>query len=655
MRGLRGRLSNMSRIESEAEIFFRKICYETRRIEPEFTVGEKGAITDGHMDIYHSAYNGQTDHSLRDGSYIGRLPVQIKGKFAPRNRKLKSFKLKRSELENIYKIGGLVLLVATIDRKTHSPIDPYFADLTGVNAQHYLEQMTDQQGSMMVPVKSFPVDPAQVFQYVTHLNNRYRSGLPVYPNDEIMKDLDQIKVTLPYEVDLSTPQLFGGPGSSSILEMVDSAQETRIIDAIVQVTPASYALSTADDLTISCGGVQFDSGRRRRTSVNTFELYISPGIRLTFGLGKHSEVRLRSQTSLYDVIKDQRFLAGVLGRDWILANGERWLLLDNPTKAIEGVTAPLPYLEDLERLCETFGVDPKLFKVGDLPREQREAIKQVMLCLFYEAEFNNEHGIPLRQTLEVNGDVIELLWMFDEGIRRWAPISFFDSSKFWCRASLNDGEIDDDEPVYELVTPFEFFSAEELANVLNLNPEHLVSAYRRIESDRARELAIATISKLIRSADLREERRRELLTMALDLCRWLRKDDPSDSFLFLDEMQIKKRLGNLDTDDVEALKTFWKEVGKGAVDEHSLQLEAASSILLGNLEGAEYLMTKMKDRERSSFENKPIFYLKTPGTYEVGVPSNQSEWRKIENEIDHEDHKRIARFWRGRAVDLEHH
>lgn len=645
----------MSRIENEAEMLFRSIFHKTRKIEPAFTVGEKGAITDGHVDIYSSGYNAQTDHSLQDGSYVGRLPVQIRGKLAHKNRKLKSFKVKRSELENIKKIGGLVLLVATIDRKSHVAIDPYFVDLTGANAQHFLEQMTKTQDSKMVPVRPFPVDPEEVFEYVTHLNRRYRTGLPSIPNDTTMKNLDQIKVTLPYEVDLSKPQLFGGPGSSAILESIGYAQETQFIDAILQVTPASYTLSTLDNLSISCGGVEFDSCRRRRVNASTFEFYISPGIRLTFGPEGQRKARLRFQTSLSDVIKDQRFLAGVRNNDWILANGERWLLLDHPNKAIEQFIKPLPYLEDLERLCETFGVDPRLFKVGDLPHEQLESIKRVVLCLFYEAELDNAQGIPLRQSLKVNGDAIELLWIFEEANGKWVPVSFFDSSKFWCRASLNDGELIDGEPVQELVTPFEFFSAGELTRVLNLNPELLVNSYRRIESHRARELARATTSKLIRAADLRENRRREFLTMALELCRWLRKDSPSDCFLLLDEMQIKKRLGDLTTEDLHSLKQLWKDVGGRTVDEDAIQIEAAASILLGKLGGAEYLLGKMEEPARSTFENQPIAFLRTEASYEVGVPNNQSEWEKIENEINQEDYKRIAHLYNGKSVDLEHH
>jgi len=645
----------MSRIEDEAEMLFRSIFYETRKLEPAFKTGEKGPITDGHIDIYRSMYNTQTDHSLRDGSFIGRLPVQIKGKFAHKNRKLKSFKLDRSELENIIKIGGLVLLVASIDRKSHRPIDPYFADLTGANCEHFLAQMSRTQTKKSVPIKPFPTAPDEVVEYVNHLHRKYRVSLPRKPNGEDMRDLENLKVTLPYEIDWSRPQLFGGPGSSAILETIDTFRDTQAIDAILQVIPADYTLSSADSLTISCGGVQFDSCRRRRISTHTVEFYISPGIRLTLGRENQKNVRLRFQESLHDVIKDQRFLAGALNGEWIEANGERWLQLGNPAKAIENFTKPLPYLQDLERFCEVFGVDPRLFKVGDLPHEDLENIKKVVLCLFYEADFDNKQGIPLRQSLKVNGDAIEILWSFDEEVQRWVPTSFFDTSKFWCRAPLNGTDSSVDEPIYELVTPFEFFSAEDLTGVLNLNPEHLVSSYRRIESDRARELAQVTVSKLIAAADLRIDRRREFLSMALALCEWLRTYDPEDKFLILDQMQIKKRLGYINVDDGEYLRRLWKAAGDKRLGAYSLQIEAAASILLGKFEGLEYLLEKMEDGERSAFEAEPIFYLKSNPNYEVGVPDNRAEWQKIESEIDREDFDRIARFWLGKKTSYEHH
>ena len=645
----------MSRIESEVEILFRSILYETRKIEPSFTVGEKGAITDGHMDIYGSTYNGQTDHSLRNGSYVGRLPVQIKGKLASKNRRLKSFKLKRSELESIDKIGGLVLLVASIDRKSHKTLDPYFADLTGFNARHYLAQMSRTQAEKSVPLKPLPTDPEEVFGYVYHWHRRYRAGFPLSPNDKVMRDLDNIKITLPYDVDWSRPQLFGGPGSSAILETVDNAQETRTVDAILQITPTDYALSPTANLTISCGGVEFDSCRKRRISADSLEFYISPGIRLTFGPTKQNGVRLRFQKSLHDVVKDQKFLVGVLNGDWIMANGDRWLLLDSPVKTLEDFTKPLPYLEDLARLCATFGVDPRLFKVGDLPREEVEAIKQVILCLFYEASFENKQGIPLRQSLKVNGDVIELLWMFDEDAGRWLPISFFDSSKMWFRVPLEHEERIDVEAAYELVTPFEFFSAEELTKVLNLNPEHLVNAYKAVEGDRARQLADATVAKLINAADLCKNRRQEFLSMALDLCHWLKNEDSGSNHLILNEMQIKKRLGTLNTDDAQALTRIWKAAGDKSLGTDSLQIEAAASILLGKSDGADYLLEKMEDQERIAFESRPIYFLKSHTRYETGVPGNQDEWRKIARQIDQEDFDRIAHFRLGKNAEFEHH
>lgn len=645
----------MSRIEREAVNAFRALFDSTRMLEPDLETGEKGAITDGYVDIYKSEYNQQTDHGLREGDLLGRLPVQIKGRKIDRNRKLSSFSLSRSALNSIKAIGGLVLLVAAIDKEDHTPTATYYADLMPRDVDYLLSRMSGGQKTKAVPLNSFPDDPGAIYRHIYHSHRRYRSNVVVSPSDELMKATDSISVSLPYEVDWSTPQVIGGPGSNAILEVTDKAENKHVIDATIQVTPEDYVLHSIDNLSLSCGGIVFDSPRRRRVSGNEAELYVSPGICFTFNVKKKSRVKLHYQRSLYDALQDQKFLVGALNGDPIRANDQEWLRLEGTSCGLNEFVKPINYLEDLDRLCQELKIDSKLFQATDLGEHTLNSLKTLVLCLFRGSGLENKQGIPLRQSIDVNGDTIEILWVHDDEESRWVPISFFDSLKFWCAAHLNDSNENVSDGPAELVTPYEFFTAEDLARVLNLNLEHAVEAYQRIGTQRARELAGITVLKLIKGADSTIHRRHEFLSAALRLIEWILEDCGKSPHTVIDHMQIKSRLGSLVPNDIETLAQLWKEAGDKSFGEDSLYIETATSILLKKFEGTEYLLSKMRDVDRLAFEGDPLWFLyeHRDVSYIVGTPGNEDEWQAIEDKLDREKIEEIVGSYFGKKIEIE--
>ncbi|MCG7277893.1 hypothetical protein MHJ95_02630 [Corynebacterium imitans] len=647
----------MSRIEREAVDVFRALFDSTRMLEPALETGEKGTITDGYVDIYKSEYNQQTDHGLREGELLGRLPVQIKGKIVGSNRKLSSFSLSRRALIAIKTIGGLVLLVAAIDKDDHKPRATYYADLMPSDVDYLLSQMSSGQKTKAVPLKGFHNDPEEIYTYIRHSHRRYRSNAVVSPSDELMKATDSISVSLPYEVDWSTPQLIGGPGSSAILEITDKAENKHVIDATLQVTPADYVLHSMDNLRLSCGGVVFDSPRRRRVSEHEAELYVSPGICLTFHAEKKTKVKLHYRRSLYDALRDQKFLVGMLNGEPILANGQEWLHIGATSRRLNKFVKPIQYLEDLNRLCRELKIESRLLNVTDLGEKTLDSLKSLVLCLFHGAGLENEQGNPFRQSIDVNGALIEILWMYNGKESKWVPMSFFDSLEFRCRAYVNDTSEGDRDGLPELVTPYEFFTAEDLARVLNLNLEHAVEAYQRIGTRRARDLVGATVLKLIKAADSTIHRRHEFLSAAQKLSDWVLEDCGKNPQAVINHMQIKSRLDSLAPNDIAVLTQLWNEAGDKGFGEDSLHIETATSILLKKFEGTEYLLSKMRDVDRLAFEEDPLWFLYEyrDVSYIVGTPGDEDEWQAIEDKLERENIEEIVGSCLGKKIEIERH
>ena len=139
----------MSAIERKAVREFEELFDQTRYLEPSFTVGEKGKITDGCVHIFNSPHNQQGDHSLKNGNYVGRLDIQIKGKKLPKSgNPLRSFELTRDELENFERVGGVVLLVAGLPRTETAVPLLYYADLAQSNIRLIVDAMPKTQSAL---------------------------------------------------------------------------------------------------------------------------------------------------------------------------------------------------------------------------------------------------------------------------------------------------------------------------------------------------------------------------------------------------------------------------------------------------------------------------------------------------------------------------
>ena len=469
-----------------------------------------------------------------------------------------------------------------------------------------------------------------------------------------MQNATGFTVSLPHDIDTSKPQFFGGPGSIAIITANGLDGKPQVISSILQLMPVDYILHKNDSLEISCGDVVFTETRKRRTLDDKTEFYVSPGISMVFDLSSQDwSFKLRYQTNLYYILKDLRFMQSLMEGKWITFNGENAARFKPRSKKLKEHLEPLPFLNELEDLCSEFGVDPRLFMIADLPNAVLQALRDICACMFHEGQFENKQGIPLRHTLELGDSKLHLIWCFDEEIAKWLPRSFFDSSKHTYGAVLNDR--DEDEPLPEPVTPFEFFAKNELGAVLNLNSEMLVEAYQRIPSERSKTLASSTILKLITAADSTPNRRQELLDMAAKLNNWILKVEPSNHSNEINKYQIKKRQDELSSYDRQRLEEMWRSAEQKAYDETSLSIEIATSILLGKTGGIGYLLDTMDDADREFFKSLPIFYLyeNRDHPYVVGKPNNDDEWVKVEKSIEDEWNQNIIRLKEGKPIPIK--
>lgn len=620
--------------------FFSELFLTTKRLEPEIPTGEKGIVADGHVNVYQNVYNEQTDHSLTGGNLVGQLKLQVKGKRLPKTKNyLTSFELHRYALENIKTIGGLVLLVAGLPRDERKETIPYYADLSVQNVELFLSQMGRNQATFNVPLQRFPTDPNEIYRYVYHLTERQSENCLITPDDTMLENAEGFTITLPHSVDLSRPQLFGGPTSSAIIKMIGPDNRTRAIKAMLKITPESYQLRRWEDMEVSCGETTYSETRRRKVKGEIIEFYLSPGICLSLDPTSDRQTNhMRYQSNLHYALNDLLFMDALCKGTPIQLNGiAAFEFKASRSGKLKEFLEPLDYFLALTEMCEDLGIDPKLCRVADLSESAAENLRDVCLCHSGKASFTNKQAIPLRHELDLGAGKILLLWVKDDETGRWVPTSFFDTTKHVFAVTQQNPNTKHKQLVP--VTPYDFIPFGELGDVLNLRPDLLVPAYEKLVGDFVVSQANQTVLSLIASADKTPHRRNELLTMASDLNRWTIEQDKDCLYYTINSFQIKKRLGTFTDSDREAVHTIWMNAGRQIYGVDSLSIETGTSILLDKTEGIDYLLGKMGESDREFFKTLPIYFfhqIRGCG-YVLGSPNNEADWSRIEKRIMDEE------------------
>ena len=574
--------------------------------------------------------------------------MQVKGKTLPSKKKsLPSFTLRRDQLENFEQVGGVILLVAGIPRNDRDPIKGYYADLAQANIRLILGGMSRNQSTKSVPLKEFPSEPEEIHQLIRHLQTRQSEKSIVTPNDSLIEKAAGFTVTTVSPVDWSQPQYFGGPTSSAIISTQGPENQSQVIDAILKVAPESYQLHRNENLVIECGGVKFNDTRKRKISDKKWELYVSPGISMRFSGEKSVDVTLRRRNILFFVLQDLRFLQGLTNGEWITINDARLGRFKTQDTKLKVFLKDLVFLSDLEKILNHFNVDTKAVSISRLQQETMRSLDRLAQFIIYDRPFPSQEAGPLRERIHFSENRLELVWYDEDSNGTLAPYSLFDSSKLRYSAPLETQQ--NEKQQIGNISAFEFFNAEELSRILNLNPSSITHAYESIDEPRSSSLANMTVLKLIKAADITPPRRTEFLKMAAALNNWILHQSGPNEAQLLNKFQIKFRLSSLNDDDINVLEKIRQESRHQDSDGEQLAYEVAAAILLKMHDGVEYLMSNMPPQDIKQFKEWPIYYLHEHRAepYVLDSTSDTEGWSSVEQRLEQQTIERLNDYRRG--------
>lgn len=573
------------------------------RLAPRIDSNDKTPFTDGAIDIYRSPSGSKND-------FVGRVPVQVKGRSIQKKNKQKRrwglpYRINRDDLDGHLRDSGVLYFVVDIDKDTGKR-KIYYALLNPFKIQDILAAMQPEQKSTSFVLKPLPKDPNQIYGIINlAYKTRDEPKQQVALDDDLMKSARGFTIFTDGTVDFNQPvRLRTGEQDFSVVFTTKAGIQVPM-SGDWELIPEIYA-GQSTDLTVSSGDITFSQPIRRKIDRSTVALELSPG--LSFIVKETDDGRLASfeiaaHSNLGGRFKDLSFVLAVGRTSAFSINGHEQKLKDSGHDDLTEIQEHFSSLEKLIALFKYLNADPFLV---DLNSVDDRRVKQ--LTMLHNA---------LVEGREVSQDFTESGRLY-QPVGPWGFELFCTESKEedrWLYHNLFDPELpfqfimrDEDDPRdYWRVTPYEVVDANSFQNILNLSLEDVVDAYEKIGAyDETTNLANLMVLNFIHAADSSEMRQDEFLAAAARLNEWTLNRDQDKPELSVNRWQIAARKGSLSQTDRNSIRELKRKATKGEIQGAELT-EAVCSILLGDIEEIDFSLENLTEPELETLHSWPIW------------------------------------------------
>jgi hypothetical protein len=572
-------------------------------LAPRIDSNDKTPFTDGTIDIYRSPSGANKD-------FVGRVPVQVKGRAVQKKAKQKRwwglpYRIDRDDLEGHLRNSGVLYFVVDIDKETGKR-KVYYALLNPFKIHDMLAAMKPKQQSTSFVLKPLPRDPGQIYDIIKlAYKTRDEPKQQVTLDDDLMKNVRGFTVFTDGTVDFNKPvRLRTGEQDFSVVFTTKSGIQVPI-SGDWELIPEIYA-GQPTDLTVSSGDITFTQPIRRKINQSTVALELSPGLSLIIEEteeGHCARFEITAHSNLGRRFKDLSFVLAVSRTSAFSINGHEQKLKDQGHDDLSEIREHFSSLETLVSVFDYLNADPYLVDLSSLDNRRTEQLSMLHHALVEGREVSQDFTEAGRVYQPVGPWGFELFCTPGKNDDRWLYYNLFDPDlPFQFRMQDEDNPTDSWR-----VTPYEVVDAENLSKILNLSLENVVGAYEKIGAyEETTDLANLMVLKFIDAADASEARRDEFLTAAERLNKWTldRTQDKPD--LYVNRWQIAARKGSLSQMDRDSIRELKRIATRGEIQAAG-PIEAACSILLGDLEDVDFSISNLTKPELDDLQSWPIW------------------------------------------------
>lgn len=581
----------MGDIETSATAAIKIRLADTDLLSQYINERDKEPIWDGFIYAYKNKYKKNDD-------LIGRAPVQVKGKTVKRfSKKNPKYKVSITNLEKYRNDGGVLYFVVHIDADKNKKI--YYAALQPFLINQYL-RIAQSKKPISINLKELPDKPNDFENIVINFieESQKQSILKTGKNwtiEEVEKLLgrDNMRMNCHFTCigyDRNDP--FSYLKNNELYLHIQNPDGT--LSFPVEHLESVESVITERSINVySNGHKYYDLVKVERHKDETLTLYFGKSFKYIWERDKQT-LKYALTGNLDERLQDLRFIIDVFDTKCLTVNG-----LDlpvSPTKKeiesfdIEGARVTLKYYELIKEMLDILHVSIPL-DMDKLTEKQEDYVKMLINTIVHKksAGFKEKGQIPPVVSLEISN--IRLLLFFGQRSDELYDVKDFFEYDIDCKL---------DESGDYPTTQYCIMNERDYAYSANINIEKIKAAFMKYDNQGHRNRMVFSILEMIKAYDA--SKKKELLEMALELCKWLEEKEPENYIHVINRIQCEIRLREISDSEIAELM----EILKTDINQQS---KAGIQILMGNKRLADHYIGLLDDETKKTFIEYPIYHL----------------------------------------------
>lgn len=581
----------MGDIETSATAAIKIRLADTDLLSQYINERDKEPIWDGFIYAYKNKYKKNDD-------LIGRAPVQVKGKTVKRfSKKNPKYKVSITNLEKYRNDGGVLYFVVRIDADKNKKI--YYAALQPFLINQYL-RIAQSKKPISINLKELPDKPNDFENIVINFieESQKQSILKTGKNwtiEEVEKlfGRDNMRMNCHFTCigyDRNDP--FSYLKNNELYLHIQNPDGT--LSFPVEHLESVESVITERSINVySNGRKYYDLVKVERHKDETLTLYFGKSFKYIWERDKQT-LKYALTGNLDERLQDLRFIIDVFDTKCLTVNG-----LDlpvSPTKKeiesfdIEGARVTLKYYELIKEMLDILHVSIPL-DMDKLTEKQEDYVKMLINTIVHKksAGFKEKGQIPPVVSLEISN--IRLLLFFGQRSDELYDVKDFFEYDIDCKL---------DESGDYPTTQYCIMNERDYAYSANINIEKIKVAFMKYDNQGHRNRMVFSILEMIKAYDA--SKKKELLEMALELCKWLEEKEPENYIHVINRIQCEIRLREISDSEIAELM----EILKTDINQQS---KAGIQILMGNKRLADHYIGLLDDETKKTFIEYPIYHL----------------------------------------------
>lgn len=569
----------------------------TDHLVPCLQSGDKGVSYDGHVDVYKTA---SPNH--KKGELDGQVFVQVKGHKAKQPFKNTiSFSVEVEHLQNYLNGGGVIFFVVYFDEKGENR-KIYYSKLLPFNLKCYLKEAGKNKKKAII-LKQFPMEKKAITEiFINFLSDMKKQRASIDAEEMTLKTI----VESGSLQSLSFGYTSLDKKSNDVLDLLLSKEVYLYADLNCGI---KYPVEHITDVEMACATVNRSVLIRDKEYYSGFILTKNIDGTKEKSIGKSCVIKTSPEDGrekiaftpagkLTERIRDYEFIiAAIEAGGFDIENGEHYTItVQDVNKQKEKCKNTLQYLKKVKQALDKLGVKGDL-DIDAMKDKDWKDLALIMMSVIDEKgvelnDNNYSYGIFSVANLKILVSIVK-----EATTGKMRIYNFFDSPMEWY--VVNEAGIHIDAPCLILI------DRNDITLCCNITTENIMRELDKWKDFTPFSGHMTTfLLEILQAFDSNPEER-WLLELADTIEDAIEERDESvtPEVNRLNKLQIAKRQRSLNVGEQMELMHIIQNSSE------NLEFQIGAHILLGQIDIAKELITRLSKEQKEAFENYPIYNL----------------------------------------------